>query len=134
MHQLNSSDLLPKPGGKSCSLDHLHVEEALTCNHKDFVSTRVVSRGGGAALFTFLLPDGGVLTVGQWTGRAVTQPRDVVFIPAETLVLGPDNKEKIGEIKAAATRFSIVLIKMFLMMTFYHRSELINVPQQELLI
>lgn len=61
-----------------------------------------VRRRGGAALFTFLLPDGGVLTVGQGTGGAVTHPRDVVFIPTETLAFGPDNKEKIkGKNKAA---------------------------------
>lgn len=56
-----------------------------------------VCRRGGAAFFTFLLPDGGVLTVGQWTGGAVTHPRDVVLIPTETLALGPDNEEKMGK-------------------------------------
>lgn len=65
--------LLPHPGRESCSLDHLHVEETLT----------------------FLLPDRGVLTVGQRTGRAVAQPCDVVFISTEVLTLGPGQKEEI---------------------------------------
>lgn len=51
-------------------------------------------------MLTFLLPDGGVLTVGQWTGGAVTHSSDVVFIPTETLALGPYDKDKIGNINA----------------------------------
>lgn len=56
---------------------------------------------GHAVFFTFLLPDGGVLTVGQWTGGAVTHSSDVVFIPTETLGLGPGDKDKISNTKAA---------------------------------
>lgn len=42
---------------------------------------------------TFLLPDGGVLAVGQRTGRAVAEPRDVELIPAEVLTLGPGGEK-----------------------------------------
>lgn len=45
-------------------------------------------------VFTFLLSDGGVLTVGQRTGRAVAQPCDVVFIPTEALILRPGQKDE----------------------------------------
>lgn len=38
---------------------------------------------------TFLLPDGGVLAVGQRAGGAVTHPSDVELIPTEALSLRP---------------------------------------------
>lgn len=43
---------------------------------------------------TFLLPDGGVLAVGERAGRAVAQTRDVVLIPAEVLTLGPGQRNE----------------------------------------
>lgn len=42
-----------------------------------------------AALCTFLLPDGGVLTVGQRTRRAITQAGDVKLVATETLSFRP---------------------------------------------
>ena len=56
-----------------------------------------------SCVLTFLLSDGGVLAVGQRTGGAVAHPGDVVFVPTETLVLGPDDKDNIGKNKAAIT-------------------------------
>lgn len=53
-----------------------------------------VSRGGAAAFLTLLLPDGGVLTVGQRAGGAVAHPRDVVFVATEALALGPDERRR----------------------------------------
>ena len=38
---------------------------------------------------TFLLSDGGILAVSQWTGGAVTQTRQVVLITTECLGLCP---------------------------------------------
>lgn len=38
---------------------------------------------------TFLLPDGGVLAVGQRAGGAVAHPSDVELIPTEVLSLRP---------------------------------------------
>lgn len=38
---------------------------------------------------TFLLPDGGVLTVGQRAGGAVTHPGDIELISTEVLTLRP---------------------------------------------
>ena len=49
----------------------------------------MVEASGGV---TFLLLDGGVLTVGQRARRAVAQPRDVVLISAEVLTLRPGQK------------------------------------------
>lgn len=34
----NSPDLLPKPGRECCSLNHLHVEETLTCKNKSVIT------------------------------------------------------------------------------------------------
>jgi len=59
-------DLLPEPVGKGRSLDGLHVEEANAV----------------------LLPDGGILGVGQGAGRSVAEAGQVVLIPAELLSLG----------------------------------------------
>lgn len=43
---------------------------------------------------TLLLPDGGILAVGQRAGRAVAQTREVVFISTEVLTLGPDSQRE----------------------------------------
>ena len=59
-------DLFPEPVGEGGSLDRLHVEE------------------DNAAL----LPDGGILGVGQGTGGPVAEAGEVVLIPAELLSLG----------------------------------------------
>lgn len=48
---------------------------------------------------TFLLSDGGVLAVSQRTGRAVTQPCDVVFITTEFLTLRPEQRDEREEEK-----------------------------------
>lgn len=84
--------LLPHLGRKRCSLDHLHVEETLTWNITHTLGRqprRVLIGRWRRVGVTFLLPDGGVLTVGQRAGRAVTQPCDVELIPTEALTLGP---------------------------------------------
>lgn len=51
---------------------------------------------------TFLLPDGGVLAVGQRAGRAVTQPRDVVLIPTEVLTLCPGGEKMIQKVHVSS--------------------------------
>lgn len=48
---------------------------------------------GQSRALTFLLPDGGVLAVGQRAGGAVAEPGQVVLIAAEALRLRPANDE-----------------------------------------
>lgn len=52
---------------------------------------------------TFLLSDGGVLAVGQRTGRAVTQPCDVVLITTEALTLRPEDTKKTRDVTWTST-------------------------------
>lgn len=93
--------LLPHLGRKSCSLNHFHVEETLTCERKQqylltsrWFRTAMGVNGGCIRRYTLLLSDGGVLAVGQRTRWAVTQAGDAVFITTEVLTLGPENRDE----------------------------------------
>ena len=45
---------------------------------------------GNREALTFFLPDGGIVTVGQRAGMAVTQACQVVLIATELLRFGPE--------------------------------------------
>lgn len=92
---------LPQSAGERRPLDRLHVEVTAAWREEEkrkvtpqrHQSPNCVCVGGQSWVLTFLLPDSGVLAVGQRAGGAVAEPGQVVLIAAEALRLRPANDE-----------------------------------------